>query len=108
MKRLTQTAGVSLCVVIAVGLLTPIRERSAAHAARADDDVALLVAQQPLGPLFGKQVLIVGGGVPEDGKRGTLEAADSAWIRIRNRDGQVYCYSAANLQFVAPAGEAKP
>ena len=108
MKRLSHTVVVSVAIVVAAGLLGTTRDRPALRAAQADADYADFVARVPLGPFFGKQVLVGGAAVPEDAKQGRLEAADETWIRVRGRGGQLYCFPAAQVAFMVLAEEAKP
>jgi hypothetical protein len=108
MKRLSQTVVVSVGIVLAAGLLGTLRDRSAVRAAQADAEFADFAARHALGPFYGREVLIGGAALPEDGKRGKLETADDTWIRIRGKNGQLYCYPAAQLAFIVLAEEAKP
>jgi hypothetical protein len=109
MKPLSQTALVCTCMLTAIALFTPIRDRSIAQAARAADDTAALLAQQPIGPLLGKQVVFGVNAPPDPAERvGILEAADATWVRIRTKDGQLRCYPAASMSYVFLANEGKP
>jgi hypothetical protein len=105
MKGLRQSVVVVLCLITAMVLLQPIRGRASAQATPAGDDASALLRQQPLGLLLGKQVLVIPTGrEPEQGK---LEAYDANWVRLRTQDGNVRCYSAANVLFIANS-EAAP
>lgn len=107
MKRFSHTVVVSIGIVAAAGLLGTVRDKPAVRAAQVDADFEDFKRRVPLGPFYGKQVLIGGAAVPDHARQGKLEAADDTWVRIRGKGGQLYCFSAAQIAFVAEAEEAK-
>jgi hypothetical protein len=109
MKTNSQGVVACTCVLAAAGLLASVRGTSTAQAARAANNAAAVVAQQPLGPLLGKQVVFGVDAPPDPTERvGLLEAADPSWVRIRTRDGLQRCYPVTGMRYLFPAQEVKP
>jgi hypothetical protein len=107
MRKMLQPALVSTGIVATLALLLPLRGRPLpAQAAAPDESWQTL----PVGPLLGKQVfmLLTPSGT-QDNQTGTLEAADSSWVRLRTKTGKVVCFPVSRVYFVTRAGdETKP
>ena len=104
MKPIPPTVLSVLCLIAVIGLLQPFRAKLSAQAAPAGDDVGAALRLVPLGPLLGKQVLVIPTG--HEAKEGKLEAFDASWVRIRVQEGDVRCYAAANVVMIAGPVEA--
>jgi hypothetical protein len=106
MNKLSQGFALCLCVAAGAGLFGTGRAKSPAPAESVEEQ---LIRTNPLGPMWGKQVLVVGRGMQQTfEEHGRIEAQDGQWLRIRTKDGRVLSYSIANLLWLQLDQEAKP